>query len=110
MVPSPDHDSNVRKVLKFDENNMGEEEEKADEEEEKSDLQKLKEKILKARGALEGDAIERNGEKESVLGWLDDKFEHTKMGLEEQLRYLKRHVQPNFTYDFDFADVFNCFF
>ena len=56
------------------------------------ELRKLKEKILKARAALH----------EDVLDWLDDKFTKYNMGLEEQLKYLKKHVQPNFTYDFDF--------
>ena len=63
-----------------------------DDEDGESKLQKLKKKIVKARGAL-GD---------EVLEWLDAKFAKHNMGLEEQLKYLKKHVYPNFTYDFDF--------
>ena len=66
--------------------------EELDEEEEESKLPKLKKKIIKARDALD----------EEVLNWLDDKFTKHNMGLEEQLKYLKKHVKPNFTYDFDF--------
>ena len=55
-------------------------------------IKKLKKKILKAREALSSD----------VLVWLDDKFTKHNMGLEEQLKLLKKHVSPNFTYDFDF--------
>lgn len=61
-------------------------------EEEVSELEKLKIKIVKARNALNAETLE----------WLDDKFTNCKMGLEEQLKYLKKHLEPNFTYDFDF--------
>ena len=63
-----------------------------DDEDGESKLQKLKKKIVKARGALD----------DEVLEWLDAKFTKHNMGLEEQFKYLKRHVYPNFTYDFDF--------
>lgn len=63
-----------------------------DDEDDESKLMKLKNKIVKARNTLD----------ESVLEWLDEKFTKHSMGLEEQLKLLKKHVKPNFTYDFDF--------
>ena len=56
------------------------------------DDDEIKDKIAQARDALD----------ESTLEWLDAKFGKHKMGLQEQLKLLKKHLPPNYTYDFDF--------